>query len=114
MEATDSYGIIFSDGFERRYDNRLLHVLCVCGSIGFTFRHTRYNVGRGDYAIITEMPLAANFSKSADFEGYIMWLSLESGKTVWVHSNYDVIGSLMRLSTSIHTSVRDGTGINDT
>lgn len=98
MEATDSYGIIFSDGFERRYDDRILHVLCVRGSIGFTFRHTRYNVGKGDYAIITEMPLAANFSKSADFEGYIMWLSLESVKTAWVHSNYDVIGklSLMR------------------
>lgn len=98
MEATDNNGILFSEGFGRRYDDRILHVLCARGGIGFTFRHTRYNVGRGDYAIITEMPLAANFSKSADFDGFIMWLSLEVVKTAWVRSNYDVVGklSLMR------------------
>lgn len=98
MKSSDCYGVIFSDGFECRYDDRLLHVLCVQGNIGFTFRHTRYNVGIGDYAIITEMPLAANFTKSADFEGFIMWLSLESVKTAWLRSNYDIKGklSLMR------------------
>ncbi|MCM1490616.1 MAG: helix-turn-helix domain-containing protein [Muribaculum sp.] len=101
MEATEKYGILFSDGFERRYDDRILHVLCVRGSIGFTFRHTRYNVGRGDYAIITEMPLATNFSKSADFEGFIMWLSLESVMTAWVRSNYDVVGKLSLMSNPV-------------
>lgn len=98
MNAPESYGITFTDGFEHRYNDRILHVLCMRGNVGFTFRRMRYNIGRGDYAIITEVPLSSDFSMSPDFDGFIMWLSHDFIDAASIRSNYGVFGklSLMR------------------
>lgn len=94
----ENYGITFTDSFEHRFNDRLLHILCTRGNIGFTFRRMRYNIGKSDYAIITEVPLSSDFSMSRDFEGFIMWLSLDFIDAASIRSNYGVFGklSLMR------------------
>lgn len=98
MNEAESYGIVFTEGFGHRYNDRILHILCTRGNIGFTFRRTRYNISKGDYAIITEVPLSSDFSMSPDFDGFIMWLSHDFIDAASIRSNYGVFGklSLMR------------------
>lgn len=98
MNTPENYGIVFTDGFEHRYNDRILHILCTHGNVSFTFRRMRYNIGKGDYAIITEVPLFSNFSMSHDFEGFVMWLSHDFIDAASIRSNYGVFGklSLMR------------------
>lgn len=98
MNTPENYGIVFTDGFNHRYSDRILHILCTHGNVGFTFRRMRYNLGKGDYAIITEVQLSSNLTMSPDFEGFIMWLSHDFIDAASIRSNYGVFGklSLMR------------------
>ncbi|MCM1504501.1 MAG: AraC family transcriptional regulator [Muribaculum sp.] len=98
MDTPENYGIVFTRGFDNRYNDRILHILCKRGNVGFTFRRMRYNIGKGDYAIITEVSLSSYFTMSPDFEGFIMWLSHDFIDAASIRSNYGVFGklSLMR------------------
>lgn len=67
--------VFFTDSMED-YDvvsllNEVVHILCLEGSMSFTFRETRYNTTRGDYAILTNASLASGFTRSEDFKGLL-------------------------------------------
>lgn len=101
MKASENNGLIFSIDFKRVYNDRILHALCTRGSLSFMFRHIRYNAVKGDYVIVSEMPMASDFSISSDFEGYIMWLALDFFKMASIRSNYDVVGKLSLMQNPI-------------
>lgn len=98
MNTPENYGITFTDGFEHCYNDSILHILCTRGNVSFTFRRMRYNISKGDYAIITEVHLSSDFSVSHDFDGFIMWLTNDFIEAASIRSNYGVFGklSLMR------------------
>lgn len=98
----DFDGIIFANSLDDmdalRCANRVTHILCEQGSMGFGFQDTRYNVAAADYVILPNAALATGFTASPSFRGIAMSLSASFVASIAMRSNYGVVGhlSLMR------------------
>lgn len=98
-------GIVFADTWQEfnalRYAGRIVHILCCCGNMGFTFQDTRYNVAAGDYVILPNAELGSDFFVSADFRGVLMNLSDTFVTSIAIRSNYGIIGHLSLLQNPV-------------
>lgn len=97
--------VFFTDSMED-YDvvsllNEVVHILCLEGSMSFTFRETRYNTTRGDYAILTNASLASGFTRSEDFKGLFMGFPESFVVPIALRSNYGIIGHLSLLQNPV-------------
>lgn len=79
----------------------VLHLLCTAGGMSFMFQDVRYNVGRGDYAIITNTGLVTGAAASHDFDGIMMRLSETYVASLALRSNYGVTGHLSLLQNPV-------------
>lgn len=75
----------------------VVHILCLRGTMSFTFRDKRYNVAASDYVILTNVALATSFARSTDFEGLIFRFPESYVTPMALRSNYGVIGHLSLL-----------------
>lgn len=112
MGQTDFDGIIFADTLQDfnalRYAGQTVHILCLDGSMGFTFQGTRYNIAEGDYVILPNAELGSGFSVSDDFRGMLMSLSETFVASIAIRSNYGIIGHLSLLQNPVmKLSARD-------
>ena len=73
------------------------HVLCLEGSISFILDHTRYNITRGDYLIITVGLYASSFVKSEDCRIIAITFPENILNSDAIKSNYGVFGHLSLL-----------------
>lgn len=105
MEQTDFDGIVFADtlqDFEAMpYAGHTVHILCSNGSMGFTFRDTRYNITAHDYVILPDGGLGSGFSVSDDFQGILMRLTEAYVTSIAIRSNYGIIGHLSLLQNPV-------------
>ena len=79
----------------------VLHILCLNGSLGFTFADTYYNTVKYDYVILPDVSLASNLKESNDFQAIIMSLDAKFVSSIAVGSNYGVIGHLSLLQNPV-------------
>ena len=66
MEEAGKDKVSFIDSIDN-YDiaelyDKVVHILCLRGSMSFDFRNTHYNVAEGDYVIITNVSFVVTFS----------------------------------------------------
>ena len=105
MEDKKVAGIVFIDNVGDydifAHSGSVMHILCVSGSVSFTFQEIRYNVAVGDYVILPNMSLASGFTESADFHAIIMCLSESFVTSLAIRSNYGIIGHLSLLHNPV-------------
>lgn len=105
MEQKRWNKIIFFDSLAEyrfeEYADHVLHILCVRGSMSFTFQEVRYNITPGNYVILTHPALASVFSESDDFESVIMSLSDPFITSMAIRSNYGIIGHMLLLQNPV-------------
>ena len=105
MGDTKFDGIIFADTWQEfnalQYAERVIHILCRKGNMGFAFQDTHYNISSGDYVILPNAALASGFSASDDFQGILMNLSEAFITSIAIRSNYGIIGHLSLLRNPV-------------
>lgn len=79
----------------------VMHILCLEGSISFTFREIHYNIVEGDYVILTNASMASGFVRSKDFKGIFMCFPESFVTTMALRSNYGIIGHLSLLQNPV-------------
>ena len=84
-----------------RDTDRILHVLCLSGSLSFLQLSVHYNVGPGDYVIIPNAAIASDFAASSDLEAIIMTLSSDIGNRIALRSTYGIVGHLSLLRNPV-------------
>lgn len=77
------------------------HILCLEGSLSFVLDHTRYNLIRGDYLILTTGLFATSFSKSDDCQIIAMTFPDNLLNNDTIKSNYGVFGHLSLLQNPV-------------
>lgn len=91
-----------------RQEGRIVHILCVAGSLGFVLHDTRYDISPGDYVIFPDISMAEGFSESDDYAAITMSLSEQFVASLAIRSDYGVVGHLSLLRNPVmHLSIRD-------
>lgn len=105
MEERADNKIFFIDSIDEHSVVNLIddvvHILCLEGSMSFTFRETRYNIVVGDYVILTNVSFASGFIKSEDFKGIFMYFPELLVAQMALRSNYGIIGHLSLLQNPV-------------
>lgn len=80
MQDSRKKEIVFANnirGYDlQRYEEYVLHVLCVKGQLAFTMNNKSFVASSSDYVIFTNVALITNISESDDFEGVVMGFPL--------------------------------------
>ena len=84
-----------------RSTDRILHILCLAGSLSFMQLSVHYNVGPGDYVIIPNAAIASDFAASADLKVIIMTLGSDVGNRIALRSTYGIVGHLSLLRNPV-------------
>ena len=93
---------------------KVVHILCLEGSMSFGFRNTHYNISAGDYVILTSISFVSGITRSADFKAISMCFPESFLAPIALRSNYGIAGHLsllhnpvMRLSAADFMKCRD-------
>lgn len=105
MEEADKDKVSFIDSIDN-YDiaelyDKVVHILCLRGSMSFDFRNTHYNVAEGDYVIITNVSFASGLTRSEDFKAVSMFFPESFVTPMALRSNYGIIGHLSLLQNPV-------------
>lgn len=84
-----------------RTTDRIVHMLCIRGSLSFLQLGVHYNLGPGDYAIIPNAAIAGDFAASADLEAILMTLSADVGSRLALRSSYGIVGHMSLLRNPV-------------
>lgn len=79
----------------------VVHILCMKGSMSFSFREIHYNIVVGDYVILTNVSFASSFMQSEDFKGIFMCFPESFVAPMALRSNYGIIGHLSLLQNPV-------------
>lgn len=79
----------------------VVHILCIEGSMSFTFHRTHYNISSGDYAILTNGVFVSLVSQSEDCRVIVMSFAELFITTHAIRSNYGIIGHLSLLQNPV-------------
>lgn len=105
METPEYDPLFFSDrlaGYDfADHAGHVIHILCIEGSISFSLHHTRYNISRGDYVILTSGVVVSSVSQSEDCESIVMSFAESFIVTNAIRSNYGIIGHLSLLQNPV-------------
>ena len=79
----------------------VLHILCMEGSMSFSFQGVHYNVVAGDYVILPNLLFLSGLTQSDDFDAQMMGLSSVFVNTLGIRSNYGIIGQLLLMQNPV-------------
>lgn len=106
MSNSVSDNLLFVDSIED-YDftchtaDHIMHILCLAGSMSFIFHNVHYNIGRGDYIILSNLSLCSDFSQSPDCRCIIMSFAESFFISMALRSNYGFIGRFALLQNPV-------------
>lgn len=105
MEEAGKDKVSFIDPIDN-YDiaelyDKVVHILCLDGSMSFDFRNTHYNIAEGDYVIITNVSFASGLTRSEDFKAVSMFFPESFVTPMALRSNYGIIGHLSLLQNPV-------------
>ncbi len=87
--------------FSRYTADHIMHILCLEGSMSLVFHNVHYNIGRGDYIIISNLAMASDFSTSPDCKCIIMSFAEIFFISMAIHSKYGFIGRFALLQNPV-------------
>lgn len=106
MGNSFSDNLFFVDTIEE-YDftlhtaDHIMHILCLEGNMSFIFHNVYYNVGPGDYIILSNLALCSDFSRSSDCKCIIMSFAESFFISMALRSNYGFIGRFALLRNPV-------------
>lgn len=105
MEEAGKDKVSFIDPIDN-YDiaelyDKVVHILCLDGSMSFDFRNTHYNIAEGDYVIITNVSFVSGLTRSEDFKAVSMFFPESFVTPMALRSNYGIIGHLSLLQNPV-------------
>lgn len=105
MEEAGKDKVSFIDSIDN-YDiaelyDKVVHILCLDGSMSFDFRNTHYNIAEGDYVIITNVSFVSGLTRSEDFKAVSMFFPESFVTPMALRSNYGIIGHLSLLQNPV-------------
>lgn len=105
MEEAGKDKVSFIDSIDN-YDiaelyDKVVHILCLDGSMSFDFRNTHYNIAEGDYVIITNVSFVSGLTRSEDFKAVSMCFPESFVTPMALRSNYGIIGHLSLLQNPV-------------
>lgn len=83
------------------YPDNIVHILCLCGSMSFSARRTRFNVSKGDYVILPTGIVASDILQSDDCSLIVMSFDGAVSSQCGIRNDYGVIGHLSLLQNPV-------------